>query len=755
MRNSQKKVSLNPKILIIYNAALNELSQNKNNEILSNYSEISSILQLDCNDLLKFIYLNRHNINEILYNEEKYIKIEIKEENKNLAYYFQLDLLINDNQIAVNYIYPIKIIEDISNYQKSIDKNLFYKKIIIAKIIIDLIDNIKNYEGYDNKFDEKLINFESESEDIINTNINNRKELKEIWDFNYLKRANIDVIYIDIIKSLFKKNNFESIENILQILNQIELESIYLTEKMIKEFSIIFNINNDFIKNYMINDVNDLININKIKFYVIIFKYIFKESIFIYQIPLLLKTRKMLINLIKNKLDELSFINIDDDIKKEIEYVLARITDSNFYYNKYVNYYIFPKLKHILQYYKNYLSESKSEDIIIIEKEINKRRINKANKYLIDYEISIKMNERFSIINFLFEQKENNALVTEKSLNKYANEWKVIEKKIKEQKFEDICEEDIRIIIDFLNNSEKEKIFINIFTKQIYKLFKKSLESKNWKDLNNAKTTKEYSKDLENNEYEEKRGQNWNNNSSLVPQNNPKDDEEVYNSQIKENIHKERKENIDKENDNSINHQKEEKETIEKESDDSINHQNDSIISDSDFHSNEGGDDMSQDNSIKQSEIKSKESSIIPSNIRYKIESDDPKKSSEKKDNSPKDYLLLKFIKIIGKHENTSEIVKEINEQKIISCGLFDINIYQSNYEFSKIQDHKNLDFINNIEELEYMPNIKLNILVSTKEYFNSLYLRTKKKNQFLRIKLSIFASKQTILLFLFAKKSK
>ena len=49
-----------------------------------------------------------------------------------------------------------------------------------------------------------------------------------------------------------------------------------------------------------------------------------------------MKTRKMLINLIENKLGELSFINIDDDIKKEIEYVLARITDSNFYYNKYV-----------------------------------------------------------------------------------------------------------------------------------------------------------------------------------------------------------------------------------------------------------------------------------------------------------------------------------------------------------------------------------------------------------------------------------
>ena len=221
MRSSQKKVSLNPKFLIFYNAELNAFSQNKNNKILSNYSEISSILQLDCKDLLKFIYLNRRNINEILYNEEKYIKIGIKEENKNLLYYFQLDLLINDNQIAVNYIYPIKIIEDISNYQKSIDKNLFYKKIIIAKIIIDLIDNIKNYEGYDNKYDGKLINFESESEDIINTNINNRKELKEIWDFNYLKRANIDIIYIDIIKSLFKKNNFENIENIVQILNQI------------------------------------------------------------------------------------------------------------------------------------------------------------------------------------------------------------------------------------------------------------------------------------------------------------------------------------------------------------------------------------------------------------------------------------------------------------------------------------------------------------------------------------------------------
>ena len=698
-RNTLKKKSnLNHKLLICYNAPLYSFSQNKNNQFFTNYSEISQILKSNLNDLLCFIYLNRHNINEILYDEEKYIKIEIKEENKSLVNYFFLDLLINDNKQVVNYIYPIKLIDDLNNYQESIEKNLKYKKMIVAKIILDLINNYKNYEEYDKKYDEKLNFIEEINNEIINM-ITKTEEIIGNWDAKYLQNKNIDEIYIDIIKALFQQNNFRNIEKILNILKQLDLESINITEKMIKEFSQIFGMNSNFIKNFMIKDAKDLININKIKFYSLMFKYIFKESIFLYQIPFLFKTRTTIINLINNKLGELSFINIENDIKKEIEYILEIITDSKFYYSKYVNYHILPKLNPILKYYKNYLFESKKEDIILIEREM-KGQINNAYKFLNDYEKAIKMNERFEIINFLFEQKIKNVLLTEKELDKCVKEWEILEIKIKEQKFEDISKEDIQILEEFLNNAGNKKIFTNIFTKDLYKSIK---------DLFNSKETKEDSKDLDSKEAKEENEQYYISSSSSNKTNSSKGEESIY-LPIRNHIQSKGENNINKKNKYSFQDSSESKKSDEK----------------------------SGENS-KQS------SSNIISNKKYKIESDDSDDSdnsdyddnSDDFDNSKKYsyhndiplnyYSILKFIKIIGKHENTSEIIKEINEQKIISCGQFDINIYENNYKYEKIQEYKDLGCINNVEEFEFLSNIKLNIFVSTKEHFSLINLRTKK----------------------------
>ena len=148
--DSSKKDNLNTKLLICYNSSINAISENKNNKLLSSYSEIVSILKLNKNDLLYFIYKNRYNVNEILYDEEEYINIEIKEENRNLANYFSLDLLINDNKEMVNYIYPIQLID----------------------------------------------------------NINKIKESFNYLNIKYLEKENIDNIYIDIIKTLFQPKHF-------------------------------------------------------------------------------------------------------------------------------------------------------------------------------------------------------------------------------------------------------------------------------------------------------------------------------------------------------------------------------------------------------------------------------------------------------------------------------------------------------------------------------------------------------------------
>ena len=732
--DSSKKDNLNTKLLICYNSSINAISENKNNKLLSSYSEIVSILKLNKNDLLYFIYKNRYNVNEILYDEEEYINIEIKEENRNLANYFSLDLLINDNKEMVNYIYPIQLIDNINNYQKSIDKNIIYKKTILAKIIIDLINNLKNYEFYDDENDEKLNIIENENKDIISNNINKIKESFNYLNIKYLEKENIDNIYIDIIKTLFQPKHFRNIDNIIQILDQLQLESIKITEKMIKEFSQIFDINNIFIKEYMIRNSNDLVNINKINFYYIIFKYIFKESIFIYQIPFLFQTKKIINNLINNKLEELSFVNVDEQIKNKIEDLLKRITDSEYYYNKYVNYYYkLPKLNPILEYYNNYLFESKKEDINLIENEIKKNKINNIDKYLKDYDKAVKMNERFPIINFIFDNKRENKLKLEKEFNEYINEWENLENKLKEQKIEEINKNDIHILSVFLKNPENEKIFINIFSKPIYKKFKQLLDNKKYeKKSNNSKTTLEYSNELENNiqVIPEEKGKTNNNISPLLNNTNIKKIEEIKN-QKEENIPKGENHTIKTKfpivDSNSP--------LIESDSDIDENNKDEFI------NKNEA---VNEDEEIYQNDEKNKMSSLFIQgnyqNKKYIIESDDSEDNSETNEDKNKEEInnnnsllnnITKFVKKIGEHENSAEIVKELNDQKVISCGLTDIKIYEKNLEFKTIQEYiKDLDWINNIEEKEFIKNIKHNIFISTQSNFHLINLNTQKNEK-------------------------
>ena len=144
-------------------------------KIFSKYSDIQ-FLNSNIEDKIYLLYLNRVNINEILYDEEAFINISNNKENTNLKSYFYLHLLISENKNIVNYIYNIEFIRDINSNQKNIDDNKIYKKLIIAKIIIEIIDNYRASDNYnENEEKEELYNIEIENKDIINNNINNLK----------------------------------------------------------------------------------------------------------------------------------------------------------------------------------------------------------------------------------------------------------------------------------------------------------------------------------------------------------------------------------------------------------------------------------------------------------------------------------------------------------------------------------------------------------------------------------------------------
>ena len=457
-----KKDYISKKISICYKIST---FSNNNLILLSNYDEVLNIINTNKKDLIYFLYSNRHNIHYILYKEEEVINIEINENNRNLFYYFYLSLLITENKDIINYSYSVDYINDIiDNYQKYIEDNNKLKKIIISKILLQIIDNFKNTDKYNEKDENHLKDIEKKNEEIINNNINYLIELKVNMDKTYIIMENIDKIYIDIIISLLEQNKFKDYEYVSNIFNQLELERINITEKMIDKLSSVLDIKNSYINEYLINNIDDLFNNNKINFYFILFKYIIKNNIILYQFPLLIKIRKKILNIIYKNLEKYSLFNHNNNINNKINYILERIIDSKYYLD-----YI---LQPILNYYNNFRFESKQKDIQII-KELIKNDGKEFNyvKYLEDYNISLKMNKRFPIIKYLFEINNNSEIKKEEELNIFLKKWESLEEKINDKKLKEIIDEDNQNINNYINIPENKDIFINVFNEDIYELY--------------------------------------------------------------------------------------------------------------------------------------------------------------------------------------------------------------------------------------------------------------------------------------------
>ena len=103
--------------------------------------------------LIKFFYLNRFGIHDIIYKLDKIIRLNFNDEKEeNLSFYFYLSLLIRDNDDIINYSYPIEYIREIVNQTKKYNDK--YYKIIISKIIIELINNYKELYEYEYNYKE-------------------------------------------------------------------------------------------------------------------------------------------------------------------------------------------------------------------------------------------------------------------------------------------------------------------------------------------------------------------------------------------------------------------------------------------------------------------------------------------------------------------------------------------------------------------------------------------------------------------------
>jgi len=351
-----------------------------------NLEEIRSISELDNTENIKYLYFNKENIDKALFEAEKeeVISITFDMVKKGLHNLFYLDLILNYNKEIMNYKFDKQFIKEIYKITIKESKNKF-KQIILSKIIKDLINYYIKTEYYDEDKDSiEFEEFNNKTSQIINSNITIFKSLKLDFTDKDILTKEIDILYKEIIHSLIKlKFN----DNTIDIFEQLDLENIILNNSIILDELWNILMSSDFKNYFEVNDENgitDLFNSQKIQFFYIIFKYIFKSNFYI----------------IKEKLFEL---------RKKLDRIISKRQNREIFFNEYKkqNYIrkeqLFFTLNSLLMlsrnyYYKLFFKEILNKDpYILLNNSYFKYTINKK-----------KENEsHFDNFQFIYLSKEN------------------------------------------------------------------------------------------------------------------------------------------------------------------------------------------------------------------------------------------------------------------------------------------------------------------------------------------------------------
>ena len=368
-------------------------------KLINSYDMIKEIYINYKKDNKKFFYFNKDKLHKLLYDLEEMIKINDDSNtllpDNNMSELFYFELLVLDNRESINYTYSITIIREINNSNKNISFKL--KKIIISKIILSLIYNFKGSDDFDEENLDEINQIENENNDIINNNLEIFKEFNCNYSLNTLKDSKVDRIYLDIFISLLKLNKSNDYNYYENILKELNIESIYITNTIFEGLSEELDVEkNEFLNEFMINDVDDLKNDKLINFYYIIIVKILKSPIYISKNGFLEKNRINLMKVLKNSKDKKEILKLSSNSKDKIRSILKLIYN-DYFYEKYFN-------------DQNVeISEDKEKDIIINnqfkENADSKSEINKYSKSNINDEL--KEDKKLNDENrFLYKEEE-------------------------------------------------------------------------------------------------------------------------------------------------------------------------------------------------------------------------------------------------------------------------------------------------------------------------------------------------------------
>ena len=309
--------------------------------LINNYSELVDLLNyIPKESHLQFLYHNRNNIKKILYDEDEILEIDKETINNNnyIHDYFYLYEIIDDTIEIINYKYDFDLVNKLNERTRTEKEKL--KKFILYIFAYQILYNYEQSNESDSYSDENKDKYSKIYDEIDEFMRNQQSIIKEFnlsLDLLIYKSCNIDNIYAEIIISLIKNKKLEDYNNSKNIMEQLDMENIELTNEMFillkKEFD--ENSNKEYIECYKIIDKENFFNEKLINFYYILFKYVFKISYYIYQIQFFLNNQKSLKTIIKNDDEILS--KISGKLNEREDEVLKKFLDSDYDFikNKY------------------------------------------------------------------------------------------------------------------------------------------------------------------------------------------------------------------------------------------------------------------------------------------------------------------------------------------------------------------------------------------------------------------------------------
>ena len=336
-------------------------------------------------DIHKILYIK----NEVISINDVIIDIPIN---------FYLALLIQKDENIINYSYNIEYLENIAKqiFSNQENKENQFSTLVLSKIVLILIDNYENYYGNPSISEEICKNMKDEIKQILDNN-----DLYQIFD---IYNNNIEELYSIIIINLIKNENFEKYDEIKEIIGQIGLKYIDITDNIFDSLVKLFQ-DEIIMEKFLISEEKDFINISKINFYYLFLKYVFKSSIYIYNFGLFFKTRKFLIDKINSGYNINSLILSEDkNILEKGEYIIKTLLDLDYYIEKLKN----NKDNKFDQKGSILSIESESHSIDSCEKNQNDSLVSKkSNENIIKKENLYSENSEKKYLSFYHSKKSN------------------------------------------------------------------------------------------------------------------------------------------------------------------------------------------------------------------------------------------------------------------------------------------------------------------------------------------------------------